>query len=47
MIYKLKEKQNEVRELIRRDSQGEVIHILREGNFCADYLAKFGARQSW
>jgi hypothetical protein len=32
-----------IQELLSRDWQVELVHTIREGNACVDYLAKIGA----
>ncbi|MCI96878.1 ribonuclease H protein, partial [Trifolium medium] len=34
---------NNIKDIMMRDWQVTVSHTLREGNACADYLAKYGA----
>ncbi|KAF7824839.1 ribonuclease H [Senna tora] len=36
----------EIRELLERNWEARLIHTLREGNQCADYLAKLGSRSN-
>lgn len=36
----------DIKDLLGRDWRVELYHTLREGNACADFLAKFGAHQS-
>lgn len=35
-----------IRKLVSREWDFQIVHTLREGNYCADFLAKFGARSN-
>jgi hypothetical protein len=33
-----------IKDLLAKDRRVKIVHTLREGNVCTDYLTKFGAR---
>ena len=35
----------DIRSLLQREWEVKLVHVFREGNLCADYLAKLGTRR--